>query len=334
MRNAARQPDVSFIMAAHNASEHIVEALESALSQDDVDVEVIVADDCSSDDTREKVRARAASSGGVRLVELARQRGPSAARNAALEVARGQWLAILDADDVLFPCRSRRLIELATSRDADLVADNLISFAGDTPEPIAAVSDAFAAKVGLDQWLDHNPMIGGDFNLGFVKPMIRASFAIQNGLSYDPRQRVGEDYLMVLSALRQGADFVITTEPMYCYRQQDGSLSSSWEEDEIRQLGRAQREILGELIGEAAQETMSALARHERSIDTAASYERLKRSIKSREWQDAVGVLRERPRLMLTILELAARRVRRIGNRGATAHPLIPNRVLATLRRS
>jgi glycosyltransferase involved in cell wall biosynthesis len=85
---------VSVIVPAYNAETFIAEALDSAFEQDYDPLEVIVVDDGSTDRTAE-VAARYE-------VQLVRQsnRGPAAARNAGLALARGEYIAILDADDI------------------------------------------------------------------------------------------------------------------------------------------------------------------------------------------------------------------------------------------
>lgn len=87
-------PLVSVIVPAYEAEAFLGEALESALEQDCGQVEVIVVDDGSTDRTAEIAGAYA-----VRLVRR-EHRGPAAARNAGLALARGEFMTILDADDV------------------------------------------------------------------------------------------------------------------------------------------------------------------------------------------------------------------------------------------
>src|SRR3954470_5520578 len=89
------EPFVSALMAAYNAEPYIAEAIESALAQDwPADrLEIIVVDDGSTDDTA-SISARYP----VRLIRQANG-GPCAAMNTALAHARGEWLALLDADD-------------------------------------------------------------------------------------------------------------------------------------------------------------------------------------------------------------------------------------------
>jgi succinoglycan biosynthesis protein ExoO len=109
-------PEVSFIVAAFNVAPYVAAAIGSALQQADTEVEVIVVDDASSDGTADIVEEIAERDARVRLVRRANTGGPSVARNTAMEMARGSWLAILDADDLILPERTRRLLDLPQQR--------------------------------------------------------------------------------------------------------------------------------------------------------------------------------------------------------------------------
>ena len=90
---------ISILIAAYNAAAYIREAVDSALAQADVPVEVIVADDGSTDETAAILREY-----GPRITCIeAPHRNASAARNTAWQVSRGEFIAILDADDRLCP---------------------------------------------------------------------------------------------------------------------------------------------------------------------------------------------------------------------------------------
>ena len=88
------QPLVSILIPAYNAERFIAETLDSAFAQDYEEIEVIVVDDGSTDGT-----AAIASRWPVRLIGQANL-GPSAARNAALAEAGGEFITVLDADDL------------------------------------------------------------------------------------------------------------------------------------------------------------------------------------------------------------------------------------------
>ena len=99
-------PLVSVIIPAYNARAWIRTAVGSVLDQTYPAVEVIVADDGSTDDT---LGALAGLQGGVRSLRLA-NRGPAAARNAGLALARGKYIMFLDADDWIFRDKLRRQV--------------------------------------------------------------------------------------------------------------------------------------------------------------------------------------------------------------------------------
>jgi glycosyltransferase involved in cell wall biosynthesis len=98
-------PLVSVVMPAFDEEAFIAEALDSVLAQTYAPVEVIVSDDGSTDRT-----AEIADGYGARVVRNDRS-GPAAARNAGLAVARGEYWAILDADDVMPDDRIERQVE-------------------------------------------------------------------------------------------------------------------------------------------------------------------------------------------------------------------------------
>jgi glycosyltransferase involved in cell wall biosynthesis len=92
---------VSVIIPAYNSEATIVEAIESALEQDFRDTEIIVVNDGSTDSTAEILCNYGER---IRVIEQANS-GQSAACNAAIDVARGDYLAFLDSDDYWLPSR-------------------------------------------------------------------------------------------------------------------------------------------------------------------------------------------------------------------------------------
>jgi glycosyltransferase involved in cell wall biosynthesis len=98
-------PRVSVIVPARNAAATLARCLEAAIAQAGDDIEVIVVDDCSTDDTR-----AVASRYPVRLIELPQHSGVSAARNRGADAARGDVLLFLDADVVLASGGMRRVL--------------------------------------------------------------------------------------------------------------------------------------------------------------------------------------------------------------------------------
>lgn len=111
---------VDVIIPAHNAALYIAQALASVMAQGDCVARIIVVDDGSTDGTAACVHEFAAAHPQVR-VECLQQRnaGPSAARNRGLALARAEFVAMLDADDVWSPEKLRRQLALFDSAGGD-----------------------------------------------------------------------------------------------------------------------------------------------------------------------------------------------------------------------
>lgn len=116
-------PRISVVIPVHNGAKYLKEAITSALSQTLLPSEIIVVDDGSTDES-----AQLAASFGppVRVVQQT-QMGESAARNRGIEVAEGEWIAFLDADDVWHPNKLAEQAKLCL-QDVDCVHTNFYFF--------------------------------------------------------------------------------------------------------------------------------------------------------------------------------------------------------------
>ena len=106
---ADNQPLVSIIVPVHDGESSIAATLESALGQTYRNTEIVVVDDGSRDGTGAIVEGWAARDPRVRLIAQA-NRGVAAARNRAIEAARGELIAPLDADDLWDPTKIERQV--------------------------------------------------------------------------------------------------------------------------------------------------------------------------------------------------------------------------------
>lgn len=116
-------PAVSIIIPMYNAEKYIAECLESLLIQTLQDFEVIVVDDCSSDNSCAVVESYAEKFGGrLKLAHMEKISGSGALpRNKGLRFSRGEYLFFVDADDLLTPTALEELYTLAQNFTADVV---------------------------------------------------------------------------------------------------------------------------------------------------------------------------------------------------------------------
>ena len=104
-------PLVSVIIPVFNREKALATALRSVADQSFPDWEVIVVDDCSSDNSAE-VALRIGQQGKVRVIRHENNLGSSAARNTGILAARGRFVSFLDSDDSWHPEKLRRQVEL------------------------------------------------------------------------------------------------------------------------------------------------------------------------------------------------------------------------------
>lgn len=219
-------PKISVIMANLNGAAHIETAVRSVLSQTERSLELIVSDDGSTDDSLDI--AERAAAGDERLIILKGElsgTGPAAARNRALQIACGEWIAAVDNDDFIHPERLERLIGAAEADSADIVADDLLVFyQNGSRAPHAHLRGRLAR---CPQWISpaeyerSNRLLSGRRALGYLKPVLRRAL----NPVYDESLRIGEDSDLILRLLVHGARMRIYPELGYFYRKHAGSIS-------------------------------------------------------------------------------------------------------------
>src|SRR5262245_42948125 len=137
------RPLLTAVIPTRNRARMVGEAVESALSQRNGEVEVIVVDDASTDDTVSVLERSFASR--IRLLRLPRRHGAGAARNVGLRVADGEFVAFLDDDDLWLPGKlDAELRVFEQFPDAEAVVSDSQTFVNGR-----AVEKSFFAKNGL-----------------------------------------------------------------------------------------------------------------------------------------------------------------------------------------
>lgn len=219
--------DISFVIACYNAGPFLEPSVRSALDQQGLTVEVLVVDDGSSDGSFETAIRLSKLDSRVVVLQTASNSGPGGARNVGINAMQGRWFAVLDADDVLLPERSKTLIAIADRCGADIIADNLLEFAEEIEmRPMFTIAPRGGTKrLDLQEYFERSRLFGRDESPGYLKPMIRRSALEQARLRYNPALRIGEDDELVIRALQANLKYVVCDYAGYCYRRHACSIS-------------------------------------------------------------------------------------------------------------
>ncbi len=202
------QPLISCIVPVFNGERYLAEALNSIIAQPHKPLEIIVADDGSSDETASVARGYGAR---VRYVWQANQ-GPAAARNLGLSRAEGDFIAFLDADDIWYPEKlERQMARFRARPELEYCVTHVQNFC--TPKDGETAS-------GLENYYVGRPLPG------YVTQtlLVRRSFFDRIG-PFNTVLTHGDDTDWYLRAKESGAEMELLHDSLVFRRLHDANLS-------------------------------------------------------------------------------------------------------------
>jgi glycosyltransferase involved in cell wall biosynthesis len=296
------RPTVSVVVPCYNAAAFLEESLGSALAQTYPPLEVIVVDDGSTDDS-----ATVAAALGPR-VRVIRQdnRGESAARNRAIDEARGEWVAFLDADDVWRPTKLERQVAMV-SEGIVAVHTNYFRFGSDD-----RVMDASTVSPEVRYSLEY---IASWTPIFISSLMVRQDLAIR----FPEWTRYAEDTVYTFELALQGP-ITLVPEPLTGYRIHDAGQSrrpaveilfQETMEGWLARRGDCCPSATTHEIRRASLECVIWAARHAKWERRWDEYWTLRRHLAAyRDWPEASRVVQERilPRWLYWVRDKLSRR--------------------------
>ncbi len=219
---------VTIILPVHNVGLYLEKSLRSALAQSVQGLEIIVIDDASSDETPEILARFAREYPNIKPIRFDRNVGVSVARNTAINMATGEWIAMFDGDDWMDPVRIEMLIAHAERLGVDWIADDLYFIRETHTEPLARLmiyERPGAYPVDPVHIVNRDPP--GHHGYGLLKPVIRRSFLQQKKVRYRPGLRHHGDFLFLIECAVNGARMALWNEAHYWYQLRNGSLTTA-----------------------------------------------------------------------------------------------------------
>ena len=210
-------PKVSVVMPAYNAMRFLPQTVASVLSQTRQDFELIVVDDGSSDGTDAFVWQQ--PDVRIRLVKQTNQ-GLAAARNAGIAASRGEYIALLDADDLWEPTKLEEQLARITNRPEVGLVHTAIRYINETGDEINRVLKVVGDGDVWTKVVVHNPVRCGS------TPLIRRECFETVGM-FDPALRFSEDWEMWIRIARR-YHFATVDKPLTLYRQHGANMTKSY----------------------------------------------------------------------------------------------------------
>ena len=236
-------PKVSVIVPLYRAKNFLVPCVSALKRQGISDMEILLVDDCSPDDTYACALELFGNDEKVRVIRQAENGGPGKARNKGIELAKGEYICFCDVDDLYVDGAVSGMLYEAERLDADVYCSNefYLTVVDPLPDDLSVLPEANLLKVGfismeesrsegkceiagsikerMDLWLEHRyhwSVFGKIFKTDFLRAAdIRFSDA-----------RLGEDQLFMLKALIKAGIYVDQVKATYIYRAGNTSSSS------------------------------------------------------------------------------------------------------------
>ena len=204
--NQRQVPAVSVIMPAYNMERFIAQAIRSVMAQTMTDWELLVIDDGSSDRTCAIVEELAAKDSRVRLYRNTSNVGVAKTRNRGVDLSRGEFIALLDSDDVWHPDKLEKQLDLARQTGAEIVYCSYSIVGGDGRK--VRKDYIVPERTDFDRLLKENV-------IGCSTVLLRGELIRNHG--FEPTY-LHEDYVLWLELLREGHSAAGCAEPLTDWR--------------------------------------------------------------------------------------------------------------------
>ena len=206
-------PKISVLLPVYNGEKHLAEAIDSILAQTFTNFELIVINDGSTDSTLAILQAYQVLDNRIRLISR-ENKGLVATLNEGIDLARGEWLARMDQDDIALPNRFERQLQHLKQTGAELCGSGIKFFGTPDRRIFKYPQSDNAIKVALL------------FASAFAHPTVMMKTALIKQLYYDSAWENAEDYDLWVRAARAGWLMTNIPEPLLHYRQHGSQMSN------------------------------------------------------------------------------------------------------------
>ena len=203
---------VSIVTPAFRAARFVDESIRSVVGQKYTHWEMIIVDDCSPDETVQRVEEWTRRDSRIRLIRQAQNAGPAAARNAALANSSGRYAAFLDSDDIWLPEK--------LSLQLDFMRRNKVALSFTGFRRISEDGRRIGRLIGVPRNLTYNQLLG---NTAIATSTVIVDRSVTGPIQM--KTVYYDDYVLWLSLLRKGHTALGLKEDLMRYRVVNKSVS-------------------------------------------------------------------------------------------------------------
>lgn len=242
---------VSAIIPVYNSEKYIKKCIDSLIKQTLKNIEIILINDGSSDDSLRILRQY--EKGDERIVVIdQKNNGPSSARNKGIDIAKGEYISFIDSDDWVDETMFEEMYNSAKENNSDLVICDMKLVNKDEETyitglnyPIRNLSERAMKEIIFKELLSNS-----QFN-SMANKIFRTSIIKKNNIRLDKDIYYAEDWLFNVEFFRRSKKISYINKAFYYYRRGHESSSSSYNDDTFEKVGlwiyRMRKEYANEL---------------------------------------------------------------------------------------
>jgi len=217
-----KTPAITIIVPVYNAGQFLAQCISSVIRQTHTPFELLLVNDGSIDDSLEIMRQFEREDTRIRVIDQ-RNSGVSAARNAGLETAKGEYIMFIDADDYLMTTDALEKLFAANTQSCDVVMYEIFYEGKKARHP--SKSKIYSSKNEMDSFLFS--MIKSERLNSPCNKLYRKTIIDRYTIRFDPHIKMGEDLLFNIEYFKRCQVVRYLNEQLYFYRMSNNSSATS-----------------------------------------------------------------------------------------------------------
>lgn len=219
--------EISVIIPVYNREKYIKKCLDSVLNQKDVNAEIIIVDDGSTDETLHICQEYSKLNPNIKVIRQGNS-GVSAARNTALDNATGDYITFIDSDDWCAEDAFSTMLAAIKEHNVDAVIgeSDVSTDDGCVQEHIAMPADYCKQEIGVNQFWELNSRKSSNFLFTVVWGKLYKK-SVWDDLRFDTEATFAEDEYVLPELVERCQKFYLLDQTVYVQRVSDSSLSRS-----------------------------------------------------------------------------------------------------------
>ncbi len=208
-------PKVSVIIPVYNAQKYLERCLNSIVNQTLEDIEILLVDDCSTDKSVEIVQRYSKKDKRIKLIKSKENQGAASARNKGLDVAKGEYIGFIDADDYIDLNYYEELYKKAKETNADIVKCKRAVIGKNGTKHVSYLNESVKAS---------------KFNFSFewTTAIYKTSLINENNIRLVPEFKVAEDVIFLNEVIIKAKKIEVIDSVLYYYCRREESLNEDF----------------------------------------------------------------------------------------------------------